>query len=224
MRIDVEQIGDCTLYCGDCRDILPTLGTSGWVLVTDPPFGRGMAKQAAHSSIRDHDQWPAHTWDDARPDAALWQQLLAYPVLAIWGGNYFTDVLPPSPAWLAWLKPEHGSGFSLADMELCWTNQAFAARCRPFPRRDGHQHPTQKPVSVMRWTLEWMPAGGILDPFMGVGSTGVACVRLGRRFLGIEIERAYFDIACQRLEAEYAQPRLFPPQPPQVRSAQASLW
>ena len=73
-----------------------------------------------------------------------------------------------------------------------------------------HLHPTQKPVELMLWCLEFFQhSNTILDPFMGSGTTGVACARLGRRFIGIEIEPKYFDIACKRIEQAYRQPDLF---------------
>ena len=203
----VERIGDATLYLGDCREILPGLGKVDAV-VTDPPYGIGADKRNAHSSIRDNEAWENLDWDRRpRPDAmkAILHSCRAH---AIWGGNYFTDVLPPSAGWLAWVKPEAGTGFSLADMELCWTSLEMAARVGRFPRRDGHAHPTQKPIAVMEWTLGFMPHGVVLDPFMGSGTTGVACAKLGRKFIGIEIEPKYFDIACRRIEAAYAEPRL----------------
>lgn len=213
----IEHIGDATLYLGDCRDILPTLGKVDAV-VTDPPYGISADKKGAHSSIRDNASWVDRGWDDGRPCIGTLAALLgAAPAVAIWGGNYFADRLPASPAWLAWIKPEADTGFSLADMELCWTNQDFAARTKRLPRRDGNEHPTQKPVSVMAWTLRFMPDGLVLDPFMGSGTTGVACVNLGRPFIGIEREPAYFDIACKRIEEAYKQPRLFSDHPPKPK-------
>ncbi len=81
-------------------------------------------------------------------------------------------------------------------------------------------HPTQKPVAVIEWVLGFVKATTILDPFMGSGTTGVACARLGRRFIGVEIEPRYFDIACRRIEAECRQPRLFTePTPRAVQEA-----
>lgn len=151
-RFRIETIGDCKLILGDCREVLSTISGVDAV-VTDPPYGICAAKKGAHSSIRDNAAWRNADWDNGRPDGAIFSDLLKYPELAIWGGNYFADLLPASSAWLAWIKPEADSGFSLADMELCWTNLQFAARTKRFPRRDGSDHPTQKPVSVMAWTL-----------------------------------------------------------------------
>lgn len=221
--IEPVVIGRATLYCGDCRDILPTVGKVDAV-VTDPPYGIGAAKAGAHSSIRDNDAWEAQCWDDGRPDAELFAALMeAAPTVAIWGGNYFADLLPPSSGWLCWRKPEAETGFSLADIELCWTNLEFAARCRTYARRDGNQHPTQKPVSIMRWTLDFALGQTILDPFMGSGTTGVAAVQMGRDFIGIEREPKYFDIACRRIEEAQRQADLFIEQPPAPKPVQGGL-
>ena len=207
--VDPVIIGNATLYLGDCRDILPTLGKVDAV-VTDPPYGIGAAKKGAHSSIRDNEAWEHQDWDDRRPDASTFRQIiLTSRNLAIWGGNYFADYLPPSAGWLAWIKPEAGTGFSLADMELCWTNRDMAARTGFFPRRDGNDHPTQKPVALMKWTLGFFSPGMVCDPFMGSGTTGVAAVQMGRKFIGIEREPKYFDIACKRIEDAQRQGDMF---------------
>jgi len=204
----VEVIGNATLYLGDCREILPTLPKVDAV-ITDPPYGIGAAKAGAHSSIRDNAAWELQAWDDSRPDGSVFAMILAAsPNVAIWGGNYFADLLPASSGWLCWRKPEAETGFSLADVELCWTNMAFAARTKTLPRRDGNQHPTQKPVALMEWTAGFVPGQRVLDPFMGSGTTGVACMNLGRKFIGIEREPKYFDIACRRIEDAQRQARL----------------
>jgi site-specific DNA-methyltransferase (adenine-specific)/modification methylase len=204
----IETIGNATLYLGDCRDILPTLGKVDAV-ITDPPYGIQADKGKAHSSIRDNDTWQDTGWDDSRPAAEVFVLMLAAaPRVAIWGGNYFADLLPASSGWLCWRKPEAETGFSLADVELCWTNISFAARTRTLPRRDGNEHPTQKPVALMEWTASFVPGQIVLDPFMGSGTTGVACMNLGRQFIGIEREPKYFDIACRRIEDAQRQGRL----------------
>lgn len=203
-----EIIGDCRLILGDCRDVRWNLGAEDAV-VTDPPYGIGAAKKNAHSSIRDNDAWVNADWDDGRPSGSIFRRMMLAHEVAIWGGNYFADLLPASSAWLAWVKPEADTGFSLADMELCWTNLGFAARTKRLPRRDGNDHPTQKPVSVMAWTLSFVRSAHVFDPFAGSGTTGVACVSAGKRFTGIEVDQRYFDIACRRIEEAYRQPRLF---------------
>lgn len=196
------------LYQGDCLEVLPTLGPFDAV-VTDPPYGIGAAKGKAHSSIRDNSAWQNADWDNGRPDEGLIRALGGYPEAAIWGGNYFADLLPASSGWLVWRKPEAEAGFSLADVELCWTSKAFAARTKTAARRDGNSHPTQKPVDVMLWTIGFIDGRSILDPFMGSGTTGVACAKLGRKFTGIEIDPGYFDIACRRIAAALKEPDFF---------------
>jgi hypothetical protein len=153
------------------------------------------------------------TWDESRPDPAVFDAIrAATDQQIIWGGNYFTDLLPPTMQWLVWDKCQRD--FSLADCEFAWSSQPAAARIfsysRPHALRDGREHPTQKPIELMKWCLGFLPAKAtILDPFMGSGTTGVACVNLGRSFIGIEREPTYFDIACRRIEEAYRQPRLF---------------
>jgi len=209
----VETIGRATLYLGDCRDVIASFPECfrPHLIATDPPYGINAAKGGAHSSIRDNDAWEEQDWDQERPENAIFDRLLSYQCpMAIWGGNYFADVLPSSSGWLVWRKPEAETGFSLADVELCWTNQSFAARCRTYARRDGNEHPTQKPVSIMLWTLGFLPAAtSVFDPFMGSGTTGVAAVQMGRDFIGIEREERYFDIACKRIEDAQRQADLF---------------
>lgn len=195
-----------TLYLGDCRDVLPLACDA---VVTDPPYGVSADKDNAHSRIRDNARWPESEWDRQRPsDEALRLLPEISDVVAIWGGNYFADCLPPSSGWLIWRKPEAETGFSLADAELCWTSKSFAARMKTYPRRDGNDHPTQKPVVVMAWTLEQLkvPKGAtVLDPYMGSGTTGVACLRTCRSFIGIELDPRYYQTACERIEREVAQ-------------------
>lgn len=204
--MQIKHIGDATLYLGDCMDILPTLPKVDAV-ITDPPYGIGAAKAKAHSSIRDNDIWERKDWDDETV-LDLPSILCAGRTRAVWGGNYYT--LPASSGWLVWRKPEAETGFSLADVELCWTNLDFAARCKTLQRRDGNDHPTQKPVELMKWTIEQCKyPQTILDPFMGSGTTGVAAVQMGLKFIGIEREPKYFEIACKRIEQAYAQQPLF---------------
>ena len=203
----VERIGDATLYCGDCREVLPTLGAVDCVL-TDPPygigaiwkggFGNGWGKAQSQMLLR-------NKWDNERPDGQIIKWIAAQRQAIIWGGNYFD--LPPSRCWLVWNKPERG--FSLAEAELAWTNFDAVVRVCDAPRSEaGREHPTQKPVAVMVFCAK-KTTGTILDPFMGSGTTGVACARLNRKFIGIEIEPSYFDVACRRIEEAQRQKDLF---------------
>lgn len=213
MTFREEIIGDCRLILGDCREVLPTLGTVDAV-VTDPPYGINYGRTGGFSALHGWGQWKENvSWDQERPPAELFDAMLACSKdQIVWGGNYFTDLLPPTMQWLVWDKGQRD--FSLADCEFAWSSQNKAARIFNYPRgkalKDGKEHPTQKPVQLMQWCIEFLPkAQTILDPFMGSGTTGVACVNLGRSFIGIEREPSYFDIACRRIAEAYKQPRLF---------------
>ena len=210
----VEVIGDCTLYLGDCRDVLPTLGKVDAVL-TDPPYGIGITKSNRLAVSRG---MGGKSWDDETPDIQ-WIVDMGVPAV-VWGGNYFP--LPPHRGPLVWDKNNAGRDF--ADFEFAWTNLDMVARrfiFRPMNMDGGKQHPAQKPISLMEWCLGFMPnAQTILDPFAGSGTTGVACVNLGRSFIGIERDPDYFDIACKRIDEATRQPRLFDaPKPKPEQSA-----
>jgi site-specific DNA-methyltransferase (adenine-specific) len=212
----VEKIGLATLYLGDCREIAPTLERPAAV-ISDPPFGIGFAAQPTKWQRRAGKAPEA--WDD-QPGAAIETIREMAEIQAIWGGNYFS--LPASRGWLSWFKPDAPP--SMASFELCWTNQDQNARqvVQSISATNGERcgHPTQKPVAVMKFTIAAVkvPTGGlVLDPYMGSGTTGVAAVSMGHPFAGIEIDPAYFDIACRRIEAAQRQADLFVA-PPRVRS------
>lgn len=197
-------IGDATLYLGDCMDILPTLPKMDAV-ITDPPYGIGIAANPVRQAHKKLD------WDASAPDSTLIDACVAAGKTAIvWGGNYFK--LPPSQCFFVWDKVQP-QDFSLAMCELAWTNKKGPAKLyRQSVLSYRKEHPTQKPVELMVWCIEQigMPQT-ILDPFMGGGTTGVAAVQMGRKFIGIEREPSYFDIACERIERAYAQSTLFDP-------------
>lgn len=212
-----EIIGDCRLILGDCRDILPTLGKVDAV-VTDPPYGIGITKSNRLAVSRG---MGGKSWDEEAPDI---QWILDMKVPAIvWGGNYFP--LPPHRGPLVWDKNNAGRDF--ADFEFAWTNLDMVARrfvFRPMNMDGGKQHPTQKPIVLMEWCLNFIPtARTILDPFMGSGTTGVACANLDRSFIGIEREPDYFDIACDRIRKAYAQPDMFIAPPAEKPKQEAML-
>ena len=204
-----EVIGDCTLYLGDCLEILPTLEKVDAV-ITDPPYGIGAGREKPHNGWADYG---VSDWDLDRPARAAFDLIREKGgAQIVWGGNYFTDYLPPTMQWLVWDKGQRG--FSLADCEFAWSSQRKAARIFNYARaqalQDGKEHPTQKPVQLIKWCIERLEnPQTILDPFMGSGTTGVACANLGRKFIGIEIEPKYFDIACERITNAYRQERLF---------------
>jgi site-specific DNA-methyltransferase (adenine-specific) len=197
-----EVIGNATLYLGDCLEILPTLPKVDAV-ITDPPYGIGIA---ANPVRQKHD---VQTWDDTPASWELIDTILkAAPIQIIWGGNYFG--LPPSQGFLIWdkVQPED---LTLAMCEYAWTNMQKPAKLfRRHVVSYQKWHPTQKPVELMRWCMEraGMPES-VIDPMMGAGTTGVACVELGKRFTGIEIHKPYFDIACERIENAQRQQRMF---------------
>lgn len=209
MTIREEHLSDSVrLICGDCREVLPTLGKVDAV-VTDPPYGLG-------------DKWRGGTvkWplaDNGRGtlwDSECFHGLPGIIALAehsiIWGGNYYS--LPPRRGWLIWDKIVRA--FSSGHVEMAWTTIDQPTRAFNYAHgelaSEGKLHPTQKPLPLMKWCLEQIPdARTILDPFMGSGTTGVAAVKIGRAFIGIEIEPKYFDIACRRVSEALKQPDMF---------------
>lgn len=218
----VEHIGLATLYLGDCADILPSLEPVD-VLLTDPPYGIGAGDYKRGGTQYGNSKAPCKEydrldWDNEAPQAIVEQGIALAKTSIVFGGNYFS--LPPSSCWLVWDK-QNGEGSGYADCELAWTNMKRAVR-RVYWRwagmlqkemgdkKEERFHPTQKPVGVMKWCLTFTPdAKTILDPFMGSGTTGVAAVQMGRRFIGIEREPKYFSIACKRIEDAQRQGDMF---------------
>jgi DNA modification methylase len=204
--IKQEYIGGQRLILGDCLQVMPLLGRVDAIL-TDPPYGIGITKSSRLATSRG---LGGKDWDDEPADLSM---LPDVPSI-IWGGNYFG--LPAHRAPLVWDKNNAGRDF--ADFELAWTNLEMVARrfvFRPMNMDGGKLHPTQKPVALMEWCLGFLPnAKTILDPFMGSGTTLVACQRLGRQGIGIELDPDYFDIACERVQKEADAPRLDLPEPP----------
>jgi site-specific DNA-methyltransferase (adenine-specific) len=209
-------IGNAELWHGDCREILPTLPECDLIL-TDPPYGLGIDGQKQSVNKNPKHNRKAHEfmgWDSETPERFVFE-LLRYKSKGqiVWGGNYFVDKLPhPTKGWLFWDKGQRG--LTMSDGELAWTSFDFPTRAftanRVEIQVDGAEHPTQKPARLMVWCLSLVPdAETVCDPFMGSGTTGVACVNLGKQFTGIERERKYFDIACERIARAQAQERLF---------------
>lgn len=204
-------IGNAELWHGDCRDVLPLLPACDLIL-TDPPYGIGYAAAPVVGKNRaSATRYAENDWDESAPDMRPFVAL-GLPAI-IWGGNYFG--LPPSRCWLVWHKPDYAP--SISPVELAWTSlnknsgyYRYSCKATGLERvAAGNPHPTQKPLRLMEWCLSFAPeAQRVLDPFMGSGTTGVACVRLGKSFVGIERERKYFDIACERIENEQRQCRL----------------
>jgi len=207
-------IGNATLYLGDCRDVLPTLGKVDAV-VTDPPYGIGASSGIGKVTKEGSDfRNDVSDWDSAIPHRAIFDQLLSMSEWQIiWGGNYFG--LPSSPCFFVWdkIQPEQ---FTLAMAELAWTNIHKPAKIWRWKSQSINggmpkHHPTQKPEKLMSWCIGHLPEPSqtILDPFMGSGTTGVAAVQMGRKFIGIEREERYFEIACKRIEQAQRQGDFF---------------
>ena len=215
------QIGDATLYLGDCMDILPTLDKVDAV-ITDPPYGinENSKKVASRGKLAAPKDYGDFDWDKAPPSDQLIELIRTKGQhQAFFGGNYFA--LPPTSCWLIWDKLNGDNDF--ADCELCWTNWHKAVRRLQWRWngmiRQGNEeryHPTQKPLEVMKWVITLCPKSEtILDPFMGSGTTGVAAIQMGRKFIGIEREPKYFDIACKRIEQASKQVDMFIEKPKQ---------
>jgi len=204
------HIGDATLYLGDCLDILPTLGPVDFVYA-DPPYGVGKA------------DWDGRYFTGWEREAVKLSQhglvantgtkSIAVAIEAL--GETYRDLFY---AWNLNGMTRSSLGFmnvivSVVAGKNIRMGQNFAQFCiQDLSRKD---HPSPKPVEYMKCVIERFTLAGelVLDPFMGSGTTGVACARLGRKFIGIEIEPKYFDIACERVRREYEQLKLFPPEP-----------
>jgi DNA modification methylase len=219
-------IGGQLLIQGDCREVMGALSKVDAV-VTDPPYGiardKGMGgggfglTGSRTNCLRRY----LGGWDSERPQQDCFNAILAASDQHIvWGGQFFADLLPAQGKWLFWDKcqtmPSYGDG------ELAWTSLAGDA-VKQFTyngsglhaKEKDRQHPTQKPIALMEWCLGFLPdAKTILDPFMGSGTTLVACQRLGRQGIGIELDPGYFEIACRRVQEVVNSPPLFHPAPP----------
>jgi site-specific DNA-methyltransferase (adenine-specific) len=218
------MIPDYQLIHGDCKEILPTLAGI-YAIVSDVPYGMdykpgGYMGTLPHGSL--HRAMLDPVYGDNEPfDPA---HLLAYPKVALFGAHHYSDKLPQSRGWLVWDKKPNGwPKNNYSDGDLIWTNQDKPLRIFRYLwqgalRQGGdnspHLHPTEKPVALMKWIIEQLdiPAGAVIcDPYMGSGTTGVACAELGYDFVGIEILPKYFEMAEARIEKAYKQPPLSNP-------------
>ena len=212
----IEQIGGCTLYLGDSRHVLPELERAE-AIVTDPPYGIGRVMKGGKGTGHWTLLSSGNDWDMEAPDLGFMMGKADHYI--IWGGNYFP--LPPSRGWLVWNKLNAVP--TMGQAELAWTNIDRPIQSVGLPvGRNNHGHPTEKPLPLMQWCIKQIPQTltglsedniHVLDPFMGSGTTGVACAKMGRKFIGIEIDEKYFDIACKRIEDAYRQPDMFIPVP-----------
>jgi site-specific DNA-methyltransferase (adenine-specific)/modification methylase len=231
--IRVEQIGDATLYLGDCREIAPSIVADA--VVSDPPYGQDykvntfyaggtrenavLQRNGKTLKVRPN-VYPPIVGDKSPFDPSPW--LARTPEVLLWGAHKFADRLPPG-AWLVWDKVPTGKIRDQGDGEAAWLNREQPMRiyrllwdglCVGVGARHevtaGQQryHPAQKPEALMMWCLSFIRGATIFDPFMGSGTTGVAALRFSRKFIGIEIEERWFDVACRRIELEARQGKL----------------
>jgi len=204
--------GAVTLYLGDCLEILPTLSGIDAV-VTDPPYGMNLNVDfsgfTGFSGPRTGNKYDQIKGDDKPFDA---RHLLIARRHVIWGAQYFCHSLPQVGGWIVFNKRGDGkpSEICFGDCELAWSDAIQSVRMysqiwHGVPRwsSEGRLHPMQKPAGLMAFCIEQTRTDGtVCDPYMGSGTTGVACVRTGRKFIGIEIEPKYFEIAKRRIQAE----------------------
>ena len=221
-----EVIGAATLYLGDCRDVLPTLGKVDAV-VTDPPYGMNwnpntarFSGGSAKSKLRGKGgaDLSAVIGDDRPFDPA---HILQFPQVICWGANHYAQQLPVGTT-LVWVKRSvAGFGSFLSDAEIGWEKGNYGVYChqqvfdmarRKIEGGGNSSHPTQKPVGLMRWCVN-RTNGLVADPYMGSGTTGVACANLGREFIGIELDATHFATACRRISEAQRQSDLFIRQP-----------
>lgn len=213
--------GSLLLWHADCRDVLLQIGKVDAV-ITDPPYGinrdRGMGVGGWDSTgkYRREPRKYEGGWDADAPDSETMAAVVAAaPLAVVWGGNYLP--LGRGGKWLVWNKEQVMPSYS--DAELAWTNadgesvKLYTLHCNKA-RIEMGLHPTQKPVALMAWCMEQakVPEGGtVLDPFMGSGTTAIACIRTGRKFIGVERDPAHFKTAVERIRRELAQGDLFLP-------------
>jgi hypothetical protein len=197
-RGDLWQIGDHRLLCGDstsAEDVARVMGgEKADAVVTDPPYGIGATTMTLGNGKK---EFYRGEWDKKRPDITSCLEMAKE--IVIWGGNYFADILPITNDWLCWHKKI--SGVSFSEFELAWSN--LGCNCRILDHHwsgEEKEHPTQKPLPVMVWTVGLTKGDLVFDPFIGSGTTLVACEQTGRRGRGIEIEPKYCAVALQRLQ------------------------
>lgn len=216
-----EVIGDCTLYLGDCLEILPTLGKVDAV-VTDPPYGVRLGEdgptaigKTAYASFEDT---PEYIKTVCVPVIEMCVELFGRAVLTPGNRNCFSY---PQPSEIGAIFNPAGAGFSrwgftTSQPILYYGKDPHSPKKKPqavysteLSEKNGH--PCPKPIKLMKWMVDRgsLPGETVLDPFMGSGTTGVACVKLGRSFIGIEIDEGYFNIAVDRIKKAYAQPDFF---------------
>lgn len=206
------------LFHADCLDILrPKLETVDLIL-TDPPYGTDFDyySKGRGGCLAEQKDYGSQDWNKTRPDKIIFDEMRRISKhQIIFGGNLFSDYLPPSTSWIVWDKDNSGNW---GDCELAWTShiksiRKFKWRWNGFLKEapEKRYHPTQKPVGLFMLILNQYsdPEDLILDPFAGSGTLGIACERLNRKYILIEISEAYCEISKQRIKNEIAQRKMF---------------
>ena len=211
------------IWNDDCLNVLKTMPDKSVDLVlTDPPYGKKWTRGSNGIGIsKDQNENDSLGWDKI-PDKTYFDEMLRIgKKVIIWGGNYFTNFLYPSNCWLVWDKRGNfprGEQIPFADCELAWTSEnktvkKFTLISQGFVSdvKEERCHPTQKPEELFKWCIKQFSKENdlILDPFMGSGTTGVACANLNRNFIGIEISEKYCQIAEERIMRTLNQQKLF---------------
>ena len=210
------------IYCADCLDLMKEMEDNSVDLVlTDPPYGIGECGAKNHSRVGqacDPKKYMIKDWDFEKPSSEYFKEIQRISKnQIIFGGNYFADMLPASSCWIVWDKNTSGD---FADAELCWTSFKTAVRIyihtwcgmrqEDMKHKETREHPTQKPEKLIRKIIEDYSEEGqtIFDPFLGSGTTAVACINTGRNFIGIEKDADYFEIAQRRIKNAQEQERI----------------
>jgi ParB-like chromosome segregation protein Spo0J len=204
---DVWVMGKHRVMCGDSGsvDAIDRLLADEPIsaILTDPPYGIGIDGQKESKNKNPKHNRKAHAfmgWDAERPDEGIFNYIVAADVPAvIWGGNYFADILPPTRGWLYWSKGQ--DGLTMSDGELAWTTETTPLRAITVNRSalKGSVHPTQKPLQIVEFSLDYIKAGPVvLDLFGGSGSTLIACEKTNRNARLMELAPQYCDVIVKR--------------------------
>lgn len=198
------------LLHGDCLELMKKIPDKSIdLIITDPPYGIGVTKMKLGNAR--NQGFHRGDWDNFIPDKAYFNEMLRISKnQVIFGANYFCKLLPDSRGWIVWDKNNGASSF--ADGELIYTSMDYPLRIKKVhwvgsaPKWEdtkGKIHPTQKPVEIIKYCIDYISKKNniisVLDPFMGSGSTGVACINTNRNFIGIEKDDKYFEIAKNRI-------------------------
>jgi DNA modification methylase len=208
---DIYQLGNHRLMCGDSADIncIDKLlnGIIPNAIVTDPPYGIGIDGQKQSISVNPKHNRKYHEkkgWDSNRPDEGIFNWIVALNVPSvIWGGNYFADLLPATRGWLYWSKGQ--DGLTMSDGELAWTTEDKPLRSKTINRSalKGSIHPTQKPVEIIKFSIEYLKVpikGTVLDLFAGSGTAAIACEKMDMKAYLMERDVGYCDALVKRWE------------------------